>query len=549
MNTTDLATYKDVALLFLKYGSKLGVGSDEFAGTFEVTSTVEPSEDGKEFARDLEKLGPTFVKLGQLLSTRADIIPPDWMAALQRLQDDVEPVPMEDIREVVEAELGGRISKLFEDFDETPLATASLGQVHRATLRNSGKEVVVKVQRPNIRERVLDELDAIAKVTSWVDEHTEFGRKYEAGRIVSQMRRSIVKELNYNEEAMNLERLAQNLEGADLLVVPGTYSDFSSERVLTMDYVAGTNITDLSGVVHVEVNGEQLAEVLFAAYLKQVLIDGFFHADPHPGNILLTPDRRLALLDLGMVGTVPDQLKDQLLQLLAAIAEGRSSDAAEITQSIGTPREHYEMESCKEAIVRLVEDRKGQNVEQLQVGQMVMEVTQVCGEHGLRIPDSMFMLGKMLLNLDIIGKTLDPKFNPDAAIRRHTGPLAQHRLKDHLSFGGVLHFLTDVKELFSQTPGRINDFLTSLAENDVKVSVDAIDENKLLRGFHRVANRITVGLILAAMIVGAAMMMNIESRFTLFGYPGLAILFFLAAAIGGLLLVGSIMISELKHKS
>ncbi len=544
--SSQLATYKDVAILFLKYGTKLGDSTSRLSGHFEVDSKVEACDDGENFARDLERLGPTFVKIGQLLSTRADIIPPDWIAALRRLQDDVEAVPIDEIREVVENELGVKISNLFEEFDETPLASASLGQVHRAVLRGSKTEVGVKIQRPGIRKRVLDELDAIERVTSFLEEHTDAGRKYEIGRMTVQMRRSIIRELNYHEESANLDRLRRNLAGANQIIVPLTYPDYCSDKVLTMDYVQGTNITDLSGVVKVEIDGEALAETLFSAYLKQVLIDGFFHADPHPGNILITRDRRLVLLDLGMVGAVPDTLKDKLTELLTAIADGRSAEASSAAQSIGSPRENYDPERCTEEITRIIEDRKNVRVKDLQVGSLVMEVTQICGQNGLRIPDAMFMLGKMLLNLDMIGKILDPDFDPDASLRRHTGAIAQHRIRDQFSLGGILSFLTEVKEMVAETPGRFNSFVKDLAQNQVEFKVNAIDESKLLKGFHRVANRITVGLILSALIIGAAMMMNIESRFTLFGYPGLAIIFFLAAALGGLILVFNILIKDSK---
>lgn len=308
-----------------------------------------------------------------------------------------------------------------------------------------------------------------------------------------------------------------------------------------MDYLPGEKVTDLSGVVRSELDGSGLAEALFSAYLKQILVDGFFHADPHPGNVLLTRDRRLALIDLGMVGTLSEDLKDRLVQLLGAVAEGKSAEASKIARQLGTPRDDFQAAEFDEAIKRIVENRQGLAVSDIQVGQLVMQVTDECGKHGLRIPDAMFMIGKMLLNLDLIGKALDPDFNPDQSLRRQIGDIAQARLHDHLTTGSLVHYLTDLKELFAETPSRINQLLDKLAKNELSVNVEAIDETNLLKGFHRVANRITVGLILSALIVGASMLMNVESDFTILGYPGLAAIFFLIAAIGGLILVGRIL--------
>ncbi|MDF1755336.1 MAG: AarF/UbiB family protein [Verrucomicrobiales bacterium] len=539
------ATYKDVAGMMLKYIPKLSSSHPEVATNFEVED-VEPSDDAASFVEDLEKLGPTFIKVGQLLSTRVDLMPPEYIAALEKLQDDVDPVPYEEIETAVEEELGAKISRLFSDFTEMPLASASIGQVHRAVLRDGKTQVAVKIQRPGIRSRMVKEFDAIQEVADFLYKHTDFGKQYDIDIVINQFRTAILNELNYLAEAENLSRLGANLAEAPNLIVPAPIKDYCSSGVLTMEYIDGNKITDLSGVVMAEVNGDQLAEDLFQAYLKQVTLDGFFHADPHPGNILLTRDHKLALIDLGMVGKVSDDLRDHIVQFLGAVAEGESAKAAKVARLMGTPRDDFSPENFENVIKEIVLSRQNTVLENLKVGGLVMKVISACGKNGLRIPDAVYMIGKMLLNIDLIGEKLAPKFNPDASIRRYMTEIAQVRITSQLTGSNLVDYLTELKALFVNTPERLNRALETIADNRMALDVSGIDEEKILAGFYRVANRITVGLILSALIIGASMLMNIESKFTIFGYPGLAMIFFLIAAFGGLTLVWRIMFGKEK---
>ena len=548
-----LRVYKDVISLILKYGPKADLADvlDDAQLGFGVEDLdeVEPSEDAEQFAADLEQRGPTFVKIGQLLSTRADLLPPSWLVALQRLQDDVDPFDVDIVRETIEEDLGVRISTAFAEFDETPLAAASLGQVHRAVLRDGHTEVAVKVQRPEIRQRLMDDLAGIADIAHFLEERSESARQYRLAAIADEARKRILQELDYGNEARNLTRLKNNLREFRKLVVPAPVADFCGNRVLTMEFISGTRIPDLSGVVRLEIDGAGLADELFHAYMKQVLVDGFFHADPHPGNVLLTRTHKVALIDLGMVGHVSEHLRNLLLTLLVAISDNKGQDAAEAAIKIGRPGDDFKRQEFTADMADLVTNRAGSSVEDLQIGTTVMQVTDICGRHGLIIPHEMFMLGKMLLNLDMVGRALDPGFHPDEAIQRHAIELANIRMRDSLTSGNILALLIEAKELFAETPQRINRFLENLSGNDLKINIDAVDEKALLAGIEKIANRITVGLILAALIVGAAMMMQIESGFTLFGYPGIAMIFFLIASAGALLLAWRVIFGDDNSKS
>ena len=538
----NLRRYKDVAWLFVKYGSRVSAEanfSDAFNG-----DAPEAAEDATMLASDLERLGPAFVKIGQLLSTRADLLPAPFLDALSRLQDQVEPVPGDQIKKVVEEELGVRISKAFVEFDEKPLAAASLGQVHLGMLRG-GRRVAVKVQRPDIRREITADLDSLEEVAGFLDEHTDFGRKYELARLLDQFRTSLFHELDYLREAANLDELRRNLAGFPRLIVPEVVSDYSTGRVLTMDYLPGTKITSLSGAVMTDLDGGTLAEELFDAYLKQILVDGFFHADPHPGNLLLTHDRKIAILDLGMTGRVQQRMRDQLVHLLAGISEGNGVQTAEAAMSLAVARdESIDRAGFTSAVEEIVGTAKSRNLADIDMGTIVLQVTRASVEAGLRIPQEMSMIGKALLNLDRVGTVLSPGFDPQQSIRRNLAGISQSRIKETLTSANLMGVLTETKQFVAQLPLRLNRIFDLVAENKLKLTVDSIDEKGLIQGLQKVANRITTGLILAALIVGSAMLARVETSFRLFGYPGFAMILFLMAAAGGLALFFQILVKD-----
>jgi predicted unusual protein kinase regulating ubiquinone biosynthesis (AarF/ABC1/UbiB family) len=327
-------------------------------------------------------------------------------------------------------------------------------------------------------------------------------------------------------------------------VVPAPVEDYTTSRVLTIDYIRGKKVTALSPLSRLEIEGEALVEQLFRAYLKQTLVDGFFHADPHPGNVFLTDDGRIALLDLGMVARIPPGLQEKLLQLLLAVSEGRSDEAATRAVEIGEPRENFDEREFRRRIAELVVQQQDASVEQMEVGKVVLGVTQISAECGIRLPSEMTMLGKMLFNLDHVGRALDPQFDPNASIRRHAAELMQQRMFKSISPGNLFSGLLEAKDFIERLPGRINRILDAVVRNELKVQVDAIDEQVLVEGFQKVANRIAMGLVLAALIVGAAMLMRVETSFRILGYPGLAMVCFLAAAGGGVALILDILFHD-----
>jgi len=535
----NLKRFKDIAVLLIKYGRSDLIKTTGFEEVIlddapSADSSVAPNAD--ELAKDLEAMGPTFVKLGQLLSSRADLLPTPYLDALARLQDSVEPFSFGEVETAVTSELGVRLSKAFAEFDSEPIAAASLGQVHRAVMRG-GRSVVVKVQRPNIRDQIAKDFDALSELAEFLDNHTATGKRYEFTRVLGELRKNLLRELDYRIEARNLETVGRNLKDIDLIVVPSPIEDYTTSRVLTMEHIRGKKITELSPLAKIELDGGVLAEQLFRAYLQQILVDGLFHADPHPGNVFLTNDNEIALIDLGMVGQILPEHQDNLIQLLLAISEGIGDKAAEFTRRLGEPRNGFDETQFTQEVSDLVARHQGANLEQIDAGRVVLEITRISGHAGFRLPAEFTMVAKTLLNLDQVVHILDPTFDPKASIRENALEILEQRLTKNVSPAALLRAVVEAKTLIEKLPGRVNRFLDALAHNELSVKVDAIDEKRLLEAFQKIANRITVGLVIAALIVGAALLNRVETTFRIFGYPGLAMIFFLIAAFMGFWLV------------
>ena len=490
-------------------------------------------------ASDLEGLGATFVKLGQLLSTRHDLLPDDYTEALARLQDDVEPFPADQVHEVMETDLGARVTDLFANFDDTPLASASIGQVHRATTR-SGREVVVKVQRPGVVEQVAGDMDALERVARLVDA-TSAGQRLGTQALLSQFRRVLADELDYRKEAAHLERFRELTADEPLLIVPAPLRDFCTARVLTMDYIEGRKVTTVGPLGLMDVDGPALAAALFGFTLTTMLSEGVLHADPHPGNLLLTPDGRLALIDLGMVAAVPRRVQSHLVRLLLAVAAGDGEQVADVLASWGQPLASWDATAFRDDVSHLVNASMTLGSE-AQAGSILVELARLSGDHGLRPPPEMALVGKALLNLDQSTKHLDPDFRPDAAIREHLPRILTTTMMP--SAAALAVGALDSKEFLENLPGRANRVLDALANGELTLTVNAFDEDRLLHHSQRLINRLTVGMILAALTLAAALMMRVPGGPRLFGYPALAVVFFLVAALAGLGLAGWILVTD-----
>lgn len=515
----------------------------EEAGGSAGQTTARP--DAEAFVRDLEAMGPAFVKLGQALSTRPDFLSDDVYRALSRMHDQVDPqLPYSDIRALVERRLGVRLTKVFKAFDEQPLGSASLAQVHRACLRD-GRWVAVKVQRPGIEQVIATDLDILMRLARTADKVTPTGRRVHFADWLEEFHRALLGELDYRTEARNLYRFGEHLAPYAGLFVPQPVWDLCGPALLTMDLVNGRNVTGLTGLQRTEHDFGPLATDLLRAYLDQTYLHGEIHADPHPGNILLTDDDRLAVIDLGMVVHVPPQRRERLLKLMLAALDGRGEDVAHEAIGIAVRLEGFDEVRYRREVGHLVGRYAAQQSDDHWAeGTLLIELVRVSVACGLRPPAELGLLGRTLFNLQAVSHALSPNLPIDAIVRPHLRNLMLKRLTRSVSLSGLAAESLELQGLVRDAPRKLQSFLSLLADNRLQVSIAGLEESRLMEALHKIANRISTGAMAAALILASAIIMRIDTPYRLFGYPALALVLFLMACVLGLGLVASALLSD-----
>lgn len=543
----SLSRYAQIGAFLLRYrkaGLFDGLDLDLPEATLAEQAAATPEGQPERFVADLEALGPTFIKIGQALSTRPDLVPPDYMDALERMQDNVAPVPVEAIREMIEAELGTRIAHLFGSFDDVPLAAGSVAQVHAATLRD-GRSVVVKVQRPGIAQTLREDLTILEKLAGAADRLTEMGRRYGFVDWVQELRHSLSREIDFELEADNLRRFAINLAGYPKLYVPRPLADLTTARVLTMDRVHGIKVTHVPPVRRLEHPMAAQASELMRAYLDQVFVHGLVHADPHPGNVLLMDDQRLALFDLGMVARLTPRARRSLLKLLLGAIGGNADQVGEIGEAMGTPLEDFQHNLFRRQVDQLVagyvglQDAKGGFSE----GRLVLELARVSAACGLRLPPELGILGKTLLNLEAVTTALDPALDVRAVVQSHLQQVMRQQAIGSMSPANLASEWLDLQELARHTPQHMAAILRTLAENRLRVRIVGLEESRMMESMQKIANRVATGVIVAALVVGAALTARIQDGGHVFGLPYLSVIFLAVAALLGI----NLMVSALRR--
>ena len=499
----------------------------------------ETDELAERFVADLEAMGPAFVKLGQALSTRPDLVPASWITALERTQDDATPAPVDDIEALLEKELGVRASKVFSEIDPEPMAAASLAQVHRAVLRD-GRVVALKIQRPDVACACRVDLDVLAGLAGTADALTDAGRRMRLADWIAEFRKAMLDELDYRFEAENLDRFARHLAGYARLRVPRPLWDYVTPRLLVMEWIDGINVTRISGLRRTEEDTAPATVELLRAYLDQVFVHGDIHADPHPGNVLLCPDGRIALIDLGMVATIPPRQRERLLKLVFAAVDGRGEDVERELVALGTRLEDFDESACVREVSQVVARYSG-SARPTSEGRMVLELVRRSTECGLRTPPEISLLGKTLLNLERVVDALAPGVDVRREIESHLQSLMRERLRQSLSPTNLAAEAMELQELVREAPRKLSDALSLVAANRLQVRLAGLDDSRLMENLQKIANRIASAVVIAALLLSSTQIMRLEGGPRLLGYPALAMLMFLVAAVLGLMLVVSAM--------
>ncbi|HKB81476.1 MAG TPA: AarF/UbiB family protein, partial [Thermoanaerobaculia bacterium] len=463
---STIGAYRDLLVLFTRYGMRdfhLTLDPGEIVASETEGEPLEPHVEARAeaFATALKKMGPTYVKFGQVLSTRPDVVPSAYIHALESLQDDIDPFPYAEVEKIVEEELGARISKPFLTFESTPMAAASLGQAHRAVLRD-GRDVVVKVQRPHVRELVHRDLEAFAAIAETLQEHSSLARKMNLIGAVGQARITLGSELDYLREAQNAETLRRNLAEFHQIYVPAVVHDFTTTRVLTTELVRGQKISKITPLQLIEHDYAELAGVTIEAYLKQICVDGFWHSDPHPGNIFVRDFEgrsQIVLLDFGMIGRLSREFQDEIIKLLLAISSNRGFEAAEACIRLGEPQDSFDAVKFSHEIATIVTNFHDIEAQQINAGRLLFHLVAVAGNNDLKVSSEMTMLAKTLLQLDGITRRLDPDFDAQIVIRRYAERLIADKLQQKFSPRNFYPALLDLNQLALDLPHRAREIV------------------------------------------------------------------------------------------
>lgn len=483
------------------------------------------------FRMAMEELGPTFIKFGQLLSTRPDILPEDYLIELRRLQDNVQPFSGNQARKVIEKELNLPLDSLFESFDETPLAAASIGQVHKAVLPG-GKKVVVKVQRPNIIKTIEQDLGILEEIAGLLDKYTTAGRLYNFTGIVSEFKRITLRELNYHREARNAERLYSNFLHDNSILIPAIYWNYTTPRVLTMEYMQGVTLNNKEGLNKGNFNKRIIVEKLTRAYLKQILTDGFFHGDPHPGNIGVLQGEKVYFLDFGVVGSLTDGQRQTIGQLLTGFITGNSGQVLSSIIKLGIVTDKTDKKELKRELERLQEKYYNCPLKEIQIGKLLYELMEISYRQQMHFPAELTILAKTFFTLEGLISELEPDFSVAEILQ----PFGEEFLRDKFSrrriAASVFKNLLNFKRLLEIFPEYLGAILEKGASNSVKIKIEVIEIDKVLHRFNNMINRLSFSIVLASIIVGLCFLVR-SAEYSLFrAFPIAEIGLILAAAMG-----------------
>jgi len=457
----------------------------------------------------LEELGPTFIKLGQLLSTRPDIIPRDYLEELEKLQETAPPVPIAEIYRVIEDEFGESVCDLFSEFDPTPIGSASLGQTHSAFMPD-GRPVVVKVQRPGIRSVIDNDLEIVAGLARFLEHHFEQLRVYGLPDLVEEFTITMHHELDYTREGRNGDTLRRNLEDLDYVRIAGTIWERTTPRVLTMECISGTKITDIERLDALGLDRTKIAERLTRAFLTMVLVDGFFHADPHPGNLVVLEGNVIGMLDYGMVGRLDRQLKSSVIMLLANYVRQDSRGFSDVLLEIGVVPSDLNRREYVQAIDRFLRQYYDAPLREVQMGQVLRDALRISARHGVKLPASLALLVKVIVQTEGITKVLQEEFDFTEEARKFIARALRDEFSPQALGIQFVQAVLSLKNLVLDFPHRATEVMERVSSGTLRIAFKHEGLEDAIKDVDKSANRLSFALIASSTIIGSSLILAAE---------------------------------------
>jgi ubiquinone biosynthesis protein len=469
-------------------------------------------EGARAFRLSLEELGTTFIKLGQLLSSRPDLLPDPYIAELEKLVDDVPPFPFEEARRIIDQEVG---LEHFSRFDEEPVASASIAQIHGALLR-TGREVVVKVRRPGIEDEVALDLQLLHSLTSFAEGRSETARLLQLRALAEELEAHLRDELDFVQEAHSTELIGGLVAEHEHLVVPQVIHPHVTQRVLVLERIEGEKVSDGHGLD--EETAQQIARELFRAYVQQITGHGVYHADPHRGNFLLTPDRRLAMLDFGLIGRIDDDTRRTLGLLLLALAQNRAEDAADLILGLSLTSLSSDEAGFVHDVRRKLPRYHWRSLAEIRVGEALADLQRIAVAHGIRLPTTFSLVGKTLAQADSIGRLLDPALNPIELLEEHGLEVMLQETERRLEPANLVSFAYTQLEPLVRMPRRLGQLASRLETGTLKIGIEPTGLDELEHVARSVANRLGAALIISALLVASALMARVNDAVAVVGF-------------------------------
>ncbi len=542
-NIRSLKRYRQVLGILIKYGfghivDQLNIDyyielGKKIVSLGTASRDLERLTQAARFRLALEELGPTFIKLGQLLSTRPDIVPADILDELKKLQDMLPPVPTEQIMAQIHRELGYPTEELFKDFIALPLATASISQVHRATLK-SGDEIVCKVRRPGVEAVIATDIDIMMGLAYLAEKHLPGGDLYDPVGLVREFRRTIYRELDFAREGRTTDRFAANFADDETIYIPKVFWNYTGQTVLTMEYVDGIKISHHEELKNADLDLQIIAINGAESFLKQVFIHGLFHADPHPGNLHVLPGNVICIFDFGMVGRLDDDLKLHLTELLLCVLN-RDVDRL-IMQLLysGDLHDESNIKDLKRDLTEFIDDYYDILLQDLKIGKLLIDFVRILTEYQIKFPSNLMLLSRSLFAMEGLGKQLDPNFNMVEQLR----PFAENIIKERHSPASIAKDATRTLQAYQALgktlPRDIKEFINRINRNKFKIDLEHRGFERLINDLDRSTNRISFSMVIAALIVGSSLIMQIDKGPMLFGFSMLGLIGFSVAGFLGL---------------